>query len=129
MSSWLEKLIGGISTTTSVSPVVAVTAAPGWNVIGTFPLAKDVSVRMDVIASVSDLALTMSVRLYCISPGAIGAVTGSLVLLSSVIDVEAFSGVFKLPGNLLYQVQAQVVGAAGDNYFGQVRRASPVAPS
>lgn len=103
----------------------AVTAAPGWNVVGTFPMPTTASIRLDLIGSVSDPSLVMTARIYCVTPGFVGQVSGSLVSLASMLDVEMFSGLFELVGGRLYQVQAQVVGGAGDSYFGLVRRAAP----
>jgi hypothetical protein len=105
--------------------ILAVAAEPGWNVIGAFPMPITADIRLDVIGSVSDPSLMMSVRVYCVTPGSVGVVSGSLVKLASLIDTEVFSGVFTLTGGLLYQVQAEVVGAAGDSFFGLVRRAAP----
>lgn len=105
--------------------MVAVATAPGWNVVGTFSMPVSASSRLDLIGAVSDLALTLTARLYCVSPGFVGALSGSEVSLSSLTDVEAFSGFVSLAAGRLYQVQAQVVGGVGDNYFGFVRRLTP----
>lgn len=105
--------------------IVAVAVAPGWNVIGAFPMPTDADIRLDVIGSVSDASLTMTTRMYCVSPGFVGPVSGSSVQIASTTDVEVFSGVFTLQGGRLYQVQVEVVGAAGDDFFGLVRRAAP----
>lgn len=110
---------------TSQQPILAVAADPGWNVIGAFPMPTTADIRLDVIGSVSDPSLTMIARLYCVTPGFVGEVSGSRVQLTSMIDVEVFSSQFTLPGNMLYQVQVEVVGNAGDSYFGYVRRAAP----
>lgn len=109
----------------SAQSILAVAAEPGWNVIGAFPMPTTADIRLDVIGSVSDPSLAMNARMYCVSPGFVGIVSGSSVQLTSVVDVEVFSGQFTLVGGLLYQVQAEVVGNAGDSYFGLVRRAAP----
>ena len=105
--------------------ILAVATEPGWNVIGAFPMPTTASVRLDVLGSVSDTSLVMTTRLYCVTPGYLGEVSGSRAQLASIIDTEVFSGRFTLLGGRLYQVQAQVVGNAGDDYFGLVRRAAP----
>lgn len=109
----------------SAQSIVAVVTEPGWNVIGAFPMPTTADIRLDVIGSVSDPALTMTARLYCVTPGSVGEVSGSRASIASAIDTEVFSAQFTLQGGCLYQVQVQVVGAAGDNYFGLVRRAAP----
>lgn len=109
----------------SQQPIFGVGAAPGWQVFGALPMPTTADIRLDVIGNVSDSSLVMSVRLYCISPGSVGVVSGSLLTLSSLADSQQFSGQFTLVGGLLYQVQAQVVGNAGNSYFGNVRRAAP----
>lgn len=105
--------------------IVAVAVAPGWRVIGAFPMPTSANIRLDVLGSVSDASLAMTTRLYDITPGFIGPVSGSDAQIMSLIDAEIFSGVFGLIGSHRYQVQSQVVGNAGDNYFGTVRRAAP----
>jgi hypothetical protein len=110
---------------TSQEPILAVAVDPGWTVIGGFPMPTTADIRLDAFGSVSDPSLTMIVRLYCVTPGFVGEVSGSRVILTSTIDDQAFSSQFTLPGSMLYQVQAEVVGNAGDSYFGYVRRAAP----
>lgn len=110
---------------TAAERVDAVAAAPGWVVIGAFPMPVTADVRLDVLGSVSDASLTMEVRLYGTTSGAIGEVLGSLVSLASLTDVQVFADAFELHGGVNYQVQCQVVGAAGDSYFGNLRRVAP----
>jgi hypothetical protein len=103
----------------------AVAATPGWYVIGGFPMPATADLRLDVIGSVSDdSALQLRVRLYCVTPGQLGVVSGSEATLNSETDVQAYSGKITLTGGRLYQFQAEVTGAAGANYFGAVRRAT-----
>jgi len=109
----------------SAGRVDAVEVAPGWHIIGPLPVPATANIRFDLLGSVSDESLVLSARLYCVTPGFVGVVPGSSVQLSSTIDVEQFSGEFTLVGNRIYQVWAQVVGAAGDDYFGRVSRAAP----
>lgn len=105
--------------------VDAVATAPGWTVVGGFPMPTTASIRLEVLGSVSDASLLMSIQLYCTTPGFVGVVAGSNVAISSLSDVSAYSSVFDLAGGRQYQVQAQVVGNAGSSYFGNVRRAAP----
>lgn len=111
---------------TSQAQVPAVATAPGWTVIGGFRMLITTDIRLEAIGAVSDPSLTMTVRLFCTTPGALGVVAGSLTdPITSTTDVETLSGSFTLPGNRLYQVQAQVVGNLGGQYFGTVRRTAP----
>lgn len=106
--------------------VDAVAVAPGWTTIGGFKMPQTTDMRLDAIGAVSDPSLSMTVRLYCVTPGAVGVVPGSITdPITSTTSVEALSPAFTLPGNRLYEVQAQVVGNIGPQYFGTVRRTSP----
>lgn len=126
ISLTLAQMIDVLSLYSSAAQsILGVEAAPGWNVIGAFPMPVSADIKLDVVGSVSHASLIMTARLYCVTPGFIGEVSGSRAQLSSVIDAEVFSGRFGLVGGRLYQVQCQVVGNAGDSYFGIVRRAAP----
>jgi hypothetical protein len=107
------------------TPIAAVAAEPGWFVIGGFFMPASATIRLDLIGSVSDDSLTLSTRLYCVTDGFAGVVGGSLVSLATVVDTRQLSSAFTLEGGRLYQVQAQVVGDAGDDFFGYVRRLTP----
>lgn len=109
----------------SAFSILAVASAPGWNVVGTFPIDVSCRARLDAIACVSDDTLTLSARLYCVTPGSVGEVPGTRVTLNSMIDARVLSTAADLVGGRLYQVQAQVVGDEGDDFFGIVRRAAP----
>lgn len=111
---------------TSNRSIVAVAVEPGWEVIGNlgrFPVTADI--RLDVTGIVSDDSLVLTTRLYCVTAGFIGEVSGSRVQLSSTIDDQAYSSQFTLTGGRVYQVQSQIVGNEGSDYFGYVRRAAP----
>lgn len=110
---------------TSNRPILAVAVEPGWEVIGTFPFPVTADIRLDVTGVVSDDSLTLTTRMYCVTDGFVGEVSGSRVLLTSTIDAQAYSSQFTAVGGRLYQIQAQVVGNAGDDFFGYVRRAAP----
>lgn len=104
--------------------IMAVTATPGWNVVGGFTMPVTATVLLDVMGSVSDAALTMHARLYCVTPGHVGEVTGSTATIASTTDVRALSGEFELAGARAYQFQVEVTGGAGDNFFGVIRAAT-----
>lgn len=104
----------------------AVAATPGWNVIGAFPMPATAKVRLDVLGLVSDASLQLRARFYCVTDGAVGPVSGSEAVLTDQSDERAYSGVVELVANRTYQIQAEVTGNAGTNYFGTVRRAAPV---
>jgi hypothetical protein len=111
---------------TSNRPILAVAVEPGWEVIGSlgrFPATADI--RLDVTGIVSDSSLVLTTRLYCVSPGFVGEVSGSRVALSSTVDDQAYSSRFTLTGGRVYQVQSQIVGNEGNDYFGYMRRAAP----
>ena len=110
---------------TSNRPILAVAVEPGWEVIGTFPFPVTADIRLDVTGVVSHTPLVLTTRMYCVTPGFVGEVSGSRVLLSATVDDQAYSSQFTAVGGRLYQIQSQVVGGAGEDYFGYVRRAAP----
>ena len=105
--------------------VEAVAAAPGWNVIGAFPISASATILLDAIGSVSNSSLTMTLRLYDITPSSVGPVSGSALLITSTTSVHVYSAAFDIVGGHQYQVQAQVVGAAGAGLFGNAHRVAP----
>lgn len=125
MTIWIDTFYRGISTITSTKPIVAVEVEPGWEVLGAFSPDSDGDANLSVIGSVSSELLTMTVRYYCVEPDHVGEVTDSRAVITSTTDVRVSSSRFSLVGGRLYQAHAQVVGAAGDDYFGYVRSASP----
>lgn len=102
----------------------AVVTTPGWVVIGAFTMPATADVRVDALGSVSNSALALKIRLYCVTTGAVGAVSGSDAQLSSTTDSQVYSGVISLAAGRMYQFQAEVTGVAGGTYFGVVRRAT-----
>jgi hypothetical protein len=110
---------------TAMDPIDAVSEAPGWCVIGGFPMPTNADIRLDVMGSVSDESLVMTTRLYDITPDWVGPVNGSEAQTTSTTGAEVFSGIFTLLGGHLYQVQSQVVGNVGTTFFGTVLRAAP----
>lgn len=103
--------------------IEAVAATPGWNVIGAFVMPASADILVDIMGSVSVDSLTLRVRLYDITPGSIGVVSGSIAQLNSETDVQAYSGRITLQGGHKYQFQAEVTGGSGDGFFGVLRRA------
>jgi hypothetical protein len=106
--------------------IFGVASEPGWTVVGAFYMPVTANIRLDVIGSVSDSSLIMTTRLFCTSVGFEGEILGSRAIVGSTIDDRQLSSAFDLTGGRLYQVQTQVVGNAGDDYFGIVRRAAPI---
>jgi len=125
MTIWIDTFYRGISTITSATPILAVVNEPGWQVIGAFAPDSDGDANLTVIGSVSNVALTMTARLYCVETGFVGEVSGSRAIIASTVDALVSSGRFTLFGGRLYQVHVQVVGNAGEDYFGLVRSAAP----
>lgn len=102
----------------------AVAATPGWNVIGAFTMPATAKLRLDVLGLVSDVALQLRSRLYDVTAGSVGAVSGSEAIITSTTDAQAFSGVVTLTALHTYQIQTEVTGALGGTYFGTVRLAT-----
>lgn len=109
---------------TAEQQIAAVAASPGWHVLGTFTMPASAPLITDVFASVTDASLVCRVRLYDITPGSVGEVSGSRAETNATQDTQVFSGVITLTGGHIYQWQAEVVGASGDAFFGVVRRAT-----
>jgi hypothetical protein len=106
------------------STVPAVPASPGWRVVGAFPMPITASgIVLSAVGSVSDDSLTMRLRLFCITPGAVAEVAGSRVTITSTTDTQASSGTFALVGGRVYQFQAEVTGDTGSHFFGVVESA------
>lgn len=111
---------------TSAEPVLAVAADPGWQTVGMFPMRVSANIRFSVIGTVSDASLTLTTRLYCLTPGFVGEVTGSRVQhVGELIGAEQVSPPCTLTAGRLYEVQAEVTGNAGPDYYGNVWRAGP----
>jgi hypothetical protein len=121
----LEQIIEIISVyATAEQYIDAVAATPGWVVIGGFTMPATADIQTDVLGSVSDEDLALRVRLYCVTAGAVGVVSGSEAQLSTTEDSRATSGKFTLTGGRTYQFQAEVTGDTGAGFFGVVRRAT-----
>ncbi len=111
---------------TADTTIYGVVSAPGWIVIGSFPMPASADIRLDAMGSVSGPSLVMSVRLYDTTPGFIGPVSGSTATIVSTTMAEVYSSTFSVVGGHTYQVQAQVVGNVGNNYFGSAHRVAPI---
>ena len=109
---------------TADQQILAVATTPGWYVIGAFTMPATAEVVVDILGSVSDAALSLRVRLYCLTAGHIGPVSGSTAQLSNVVDSPAKSGLITIEGGRQYQFQAEVTGGVRDDKFAVVRRAT-----
>jgi hypothetical protein len=109
---------------TAEQQIAAVDDSPGWHVLGTFTMPASAQLVTDVFASVTDSSLLCRVRLYDITPGFVGEVSGSRAETNATHDNQVWSGVITLEGGHIYQWQAEVVGDSGDGFFGVVRRAT-----
>lgn len=121
-----EQIIEILSVYATAERIIdAVAATPGWHVIGAFTMPASADVLVDVVGSVSDdSALTLRVRLFDITPGSVGPVSGSTASTTSETDVRFTSGSITLTGGHLYQFQAEVTGGSGSSLYGAVRRAT-----
>lgn len=120
-----EQIIEIISVyATAEQYIDAVAATPGWYVIGGFTMPASADVRVDLLGAVSDVSLAARVRLYCVSAGSVGPVSGSEAQLGTLADSQAFSGIVSLVAGRIYQFQAEVTGGSGAGLFGVVRRAT-----
>jgi len=95
--------------------IPAVAATPGWQVIGEFYLPIDCFAQVDMLALVSDASLVCRVRLYNMTPGEVGPVSGSVVSTSSTTSARVLSGTVNLGGDRVYQYQAECTGHAADH--------------
>jgi len=113
------EIIEVISTFTATEQAIpAVAASPGWYVVGAFKMRATMLVYLAGVVSVSHASLTLRARLFDLGellPVAIQLSTQSLV------DVYASSGEAELVGGHVYQMQIEVVGNAGEQYFGSMK--------
>src|SRR5574338_1357752 len=107
--------------------VMAVAATPGWQVLGAFYLPKSCSARIDALMMVSDASLTCRVRLYDATPGAMtpsARVVSGSVSTQSTTMVRQLGPTVSLTGGRLYQLQCEVTGGSGVDFFGVVPTAT-----
>lgn len=94
-----------------MTPIDAVTASPGWVVVGAFRVPVSAKGRLEIVGLLSDAALSMTVRLFDLTT--VAGVGGSIAQIDgATLDTFARSGVFDFVGGHVYQVQAEVVGSA-----------------
>jgi len=111
---------GGDPTIRLVSSPVAVQAVlsgTGWQTIGPqFSVPATASRTLSVIGSVTDVAITLSVRVFNVTDDtSAGAVSG----ISTMTD-ETESGSISFDSTKTYELQAQAFGAVGDDKAGFV---------
>lgn len=107
--------------------VPAVAATPGWQVLGAFFLPKSTTARIDALMMVSDPSLTCRVRLYDATPGEMNPsarVVPGFASSQSTTAIRRLGPVVPLTGGRLYQLQCEVTGDAGNDYFGVVPTAT-----
>lgn len=120
------EVIAAYSAPQTVIP--AVPSTPGWQAIGAFYLPKSCAARLDALLMVSDTSLTCRVRLFDVTPDASieasDRVIAGGVSSSSTAPVRQLGGVVSLIGGHTYQIQAEVIGDEGDEFFGVVTTAT-----
>lgn len=122
-----DELVEVISTYTATEQAIqAVTASPGWYVVGAFKMRASLNVFLSGVVSVSDASLTLRARLFDLTdkvPVPIQLAT------QSIIDAYASSGSAELVGQHIYQMQIEVVGNAGEQYFGSMKSLTLAVPN
>jgi hypothetical protein len=103
--------------------IPAVAASPGWHVVGAFRLELTATLRIELIGSVSDAALTMRARLFDLED--VAPVASMQASLSALTDEAAYAARVELTGNRIYQIQVEVTGAVGSDKFGVLRSVAP----
>lgn len=94
--------------------VEAVSATPGWEVLGQYYLPKTVSAKIEATMGVSAPGLTGRVRLWCVEDAV--AVSGYIETMSE--DMQRFLGpTVQLQGLKQYQFQAECIGSTGEDKF------------
>lgn len=113
------EVIEALSTYAATDQTVpAVTTTPGWHVVGAFRMRISFDVRLAALASVSLGGLTLNARLFDLITNT--PVSG-VVTITSLVDLYAESAAMSLVGGHSYQMQVEVVGNSGVQYFGTVR--------
>jgi hypothetical protein len=118
----LLEVITTFSATEQAVPAVA--ATPGWFVVGAFRMRASMRILLSAIVSVSDTALTLRGRLFDLT----AAVPVPIFLSTqSMVDEYVQSGPAELTGGHVYQMQVEVVGDGGEEFFGSVKNVGLVA--
>jgi hypothetical protein len=115
------EIISAYATTNQTLP--AVSASPGWYVLGAFFMPVTHDVRLETIGVVSHAGLTLRVRLFDLTEAK--PISGTLVELTELVDTRRRSGLVNLKGNRAYQVQAECIGG-GPSGFAVVKTATLV---
>ncbi len=105
----------------SRAQVPGVATTPGWRVIGTFFLPLDGDARLDVLGFVSSGGLTAKVRLFDLT--SLQPVAGE-VTFSGTTPARTLGARVSLSGQRNYQIQAECVGATGDDKFATIETVS-----
>ena len=117
-----DEIIEIIATYTATSQSIpAMGETPGWFVVGAFRMRVNYAVALAAIVSVSDESLTLRARLFDMTaalPVAIHLATQSMV------DEYVQSGPADLDGGHVYQMQVEVTGNSGLDYFGSAKAIS-----
>lgn len=120
-----DELIEVLSTYTATEQAIpAVGTTPGWYVVGAFRMRATLDVVMAGVLCVSHSSLTIRSRLFDVTdrvPVAIELAT------QSTVDAYVQSGAAELEGLHIYQMQIEVTGNAGENFFGSVKSISLIA--
>lgn len=106
-------------------PIPAVTASPGWHVVGAFRMPVTFECRFSLIGSVSKSGLTLRARLFDVTAAAPVSGTAST---ASLVDAYATSPATELEGGHIYQMQVEVTGDEGDDSFGSLKAMHLIAP-
>jgi len=115
----VDELIEVISTYTATEQaIMAVAASPGWYAVGAFKMRATLAVFLGGVVSVSHASLTLRARLFDLT----AAVPVEIQLATQeLVDTYTSSGEAELVGGHIYQMQIEVVGNAGEQYFGSMK--------
>ena len=120
-----DELLEVITTFSATEQAVpAVTATPGWFVVGAFRMRVTMRVLLSAIVSVSNTALTLRGRLFDMTAGVPVPV---FLSTGGMVDAYVQSGAAELRGGHVYQMQVEVVGGSGEEFFGSVKNVGLIA--
>ncbi len=104
----------------AVTVVEAVTATPGWYVVGSFYAESGSTVTIETIGCVSDSGLALNMRLFDVTDRL--PVSGSTSQITATTDARVESAPVALQVGHQYQMQAECIGLSG---FGVVTAMGP----
>lgn len=117
-----DELIEVLSTYTATEQAIpAVGGTPGWYVVGAFRMRASFEIILQGVLCVSHASLTIRARLFDVTarePVAIQLAT------QSTVDEYVQSGATVLVGLHVYQMQVEVTGNSGEDYFGSMKSLS-----